>query len=119
MTRNNNLLPCTTCPWRVGNDASVIPHYNQCKADGLLNTVGEGDAFRQVMACHGSTDERPVACKGYLAREGWSNLSVRLLLIQEQIESPDAVANACEAAGVVLEPDYSAVLAKLTGEQKE
>jgi hypothetical protein len=108
------VLPCKTCPWRVENDASTIPGYNQKKAEGLLCTVGPDDAFRQVMACHGSTNEVPIACKGYLAREGWSNLNVRLLLAKGQIESPADVAEACEAAGIELEPDYPAVLRKLS-----
>src|SRR6185312_8737070 len=93
------LLPCPTCPWRVDQDASVIPGYVQEKAEGLLNTVGPGDGFRQIMACHNSTDKKMIACKGYLAREGWSNINVRLMLARGQIDSPGEVADACEAHG--------------------
>ena len=50
------LLPCATCPWRMDKDAATIPGYVQEKAEGLLNTVGEGDDLRLIMACHGSTD---------------------------------------------------------------
>jgi hypothetical protein len=67
------------------------------------------------MACHGSTEETPYSCKGYLAREGWSNLNVRLLLAKDGIENPSAVLHACETHGVELEPDYPAVLRKLEG----
>ena len=77
-------------------------------------TVGRGDDFRQIMACHNSTDERMIACKGYLAREGWSNLNVRLMLMDGQIESPADVAEACERQGVILERNYPEVLAKLS-----
>jgi hypothetical protein len=90
----------------------VIPNYVHEKACGLLNTVGDGDAFRPIMACHGSGDVM-VACKGYLAREGWNNLNVRVMLIQGQIENPGEVADACDEYGVELETDYPTVLAKL------
>lgn len=50
---------------------------------------------------------------GYLAREGWSNLNVRLLLIRKKIANPSEVLDACERNGVTLEPDYPTVLRKL------
>jgi hypothetical protein len=107
-------LPCASCPWRTDQDASVIPGFNQRKAEGLLNTVGPDDALRPIMACHGSTEAEPAACKGYLAREGWRNLNVRMLLARGRIENPSAVLRACQAAGVELEADYPAVLDKLS-----
>jgi hypothetical protein len=111
-----SLLPCSTCPWRTSNrDASAIPGYVQEKAEGLLNTVGPDDAMRPIMACHGSTEVEPVACRGYLAREGWRNLNVRMLLARGWIEDPSAVLGACVAGGVELEADYPAVLDKLSG----
>ncbi len=106
------LLPCATCPWRVDQDATVIPRYNHDLACALLNTVGQGDAFRPIMACHGS-GETMVACKGYLAREGWNNLNVRVMLAKSQIENPNDVIEACDEHGVELELDYPAVLTKL------
>jgi hypothetical protein len=109
------LLPCPSCPWRVDQDASVIPGYDQQKAEGLLGTVGRGDDFRPIMACHHSTDTKMVPCKGYLAQEGWSNLNVRLLVIRGECPSPAAVADACYEDGLELEPDYPTVLAKLSG----
>lgn len=108
------LLPCSTCPWRVDQDASVIPGYVQEKAEDLLHCVGDGDAFRPVMACHWTDEDRPISCKGYLAREGWSNLNVRLMLVRGQIENPSDVLDACEKHGVELEPDYPTVLEKLS-----
>src|SRR5262245_40518590 len=111
------LLPCKSCPWRVDSDVSMIPGYNQEKAVGLLRTAsaGQGDGFRPIMACHGSSESQPHSCKGYLAREGWSNLNVRILLAKDEIENPTAVLEACETHGVPLEPDYPAVLRKLEG----
>ena len=107
------LLPCATCPWRVERDATTIPNFDLKKAEALTNTVGPDDAFRPIMACHGSDDEMPTACLGYLARAGWSNLNVRLLLARGQIQNPDRVADACYDHYVELEPDYEMVLEKL------
>lgn len=116
--RSHAHLPCKTCPWRIGSDVSAIPGYNQEKAVGLLRTAsaGNGDGLRPIMACHNSTDENMHACKGYLAREGWSNINVRILLAEDRISNPSRVLEACEMEGVQLEPDYPAVLKKLRGE---
>jgi len=110
---DRSLLPCSTCPWRVDRDATTIPNYVHSKACNLLNTVGREDGFRKIMACHGSTDDNMRACNGYLAREGWRNLNVRVLLAQGQIACPSDVIDACEAHGIDLEPDYKTVLEKL------
>lgn len=64
----SNLLPCATCPWRIDQKASSIPLFNHTKACDLRATVGDGDAMRPIMACHGSTEGLPRACNGYLAR---------------------------------------------------
>lgn len=102
---DDKLLPCATCPWRVDKDASTIPRYSHEKACALVNTVGEGDGFRKIMACHHSGDEM-IACKGYLAQVGWTNINVRLLVYEGKIENPDAVYNACQAAGIVLHESF-------------
>lgn len=109
-----SLLPCATCPWRVDKDSRTIPLYNHAKACNLMNTVGDGDGLRKIMACHGSSEEEPRACNGYLAREGWSNINVRILLARGLIASPSEVLRACEDAGVELHEDYPAVLSKLS-----
>lgn len=110
---SKKLLPCPSCPWRVDQQVSAIPNYSHPKACNLLNTVGEGDALRPIMACHGSKPEDLIACKGYLARVGWSNINVRLLLAMDKIEDPTDVAEACEAAGIELHETYAEVLGKL------
>gem|GEM_PF-7109181 len=66
------------------------------------------------MACHHSQDGKEIACKGYLAREGWSNLNVRVGAVTGQIENPTAVLDACVTAKIKLEPNYPAVLKKLS-----
>jgi len=108
-----SLLPCSTCPWRVDQRASSIPGYVHAKACRLINTVGEGDGFRKIMACHGSTEDEPRVCNGYLARAGWTNLNVRILASKGKLPSPNEVIRACEEHGVELHDDYPAVLAKL------
>jgi Family of unknown function (DUF6283) len=115
-TMNTDMLPCKTCPWRVDADISAIPGFNSQKAVGSLRTasLGQGDAFRSIMACHHSKENNDYACKGYLAREGWSNLNVRILLANGKMLNPSAALHACETQGVQLEPDYPAVLDKLT-----
>lgn len=117
--RENSLLPCSSCPWRVNQNVSAIPRYNHDKACHLLNTVGNGDAMRPIMACHGSPEDNMRACKGYLARAGWSNINVRLLLVKDQIDNPSAVLSACEAAGIDLHEDYPSVLEKLAGRTRD
>lgn len=108
-----SLMPCGTCPWRIDQGRECIPNYVHAKACRLMNTVGPGDDFRPIMACHGSTDDMR-ACNGYLARAGWSNINARLLLAEGNIAHPDRVAEACEDAGVELHEDYPAVLEKLS-----
>jgi hypothetical protein len=116
---NKSLLPCKTCPWRVDMDATTIPGYDHEKAKNLMNTVGEGDAFRPIMACHHSTDDNVYACKGYLAREGWSNINVRLLLSKGKIVNPSEAEDACNLHGVELEPDHPTVLTKLATSKRK
>ena len=114
---SKDLLPCATCPWRVDKNATTIPRYVHEKACGLLNTVGDADDFRQIMACHHSTGtEEPAEqiCKGYLTQAGWTNINVRILMATADMPSPDSVADACQEAGIELEPDWETVLDKLT-----
>lgn len=79
-------VPCVTCPWRrsstVGGDD--IPGFSiEMMRNDLSKTVGEGDAFRAVMACH-YHDAEP--CIGYIAVEGWSNLRVRIMALDHMID---------------------------------
>ena len=47
----------------------------------LACTVGPGDDFRKVMACHGSEEGKEEPCIGYLAVEGYHNLNARLMMV--------------------------------------
>ncbi len=57
-----------------------------------------------------------IACRWYLAREGWSNPNDRMLLLKGKINNPDEVLHACEHANIDLETNYPAVLRKLEGQ---
>lgn len=103
-------VPCPTCPWRRSSTVGGfdIPGFNLDKMRGLTCTVGDGsDAFRPIMACHYSPEGGEESCRGYLARHGWSNLSVRLAAIDGRIDL-NAVEDAC--ADLDLWPDFQTML---------
>jgi hypothetical protein len=82
------VIPCATCPWRKSSTAGGvdIPGFSIEMMRGLSNTVGDGDDFRPVMACHGSACGAEEPCVGYLAVEGWSNITVRLMVMNNRID---------------------------------
>lgn len=82
-----NTTPCATCPWRKSSTVggADIPGFNIDMMRKLSNTVGEGDAFRPIMACHYSPVGQEQACVGYIAVEGMSNISVRLFACRGEI----------------------------------
>jgi hypothetical protein len=107
-------LPCASCPWRTSKGAETIPLYSENKACRLVKTCGEFPAFRTIMACHSSPLEKPTTCLGYLARDGRQNFTVVSLRRQGwSIPFPDDVLRACQAAGIRLHKNYTAVLRKL------
>lgn len=61
----------------------------------LRSCVGPGDDFRTIMACHYSPDGAEAPCRGYVAVEGHTNLSVRVAVMQGRIPYP-AILQACE-----------------------
>jgi len=74
----------------------------------LADTVGDGDEFRPMMACHYSGEPgTEKVCVGYVAKEGWSNLAVRLMAINGKIDI-NAIVDACE--GLDLWPDFITML---------
>ena len=75
---------------------------------GLANTVGEGDDFRTIMACHGSACGAEIACAGYIAVEGYTNLNVRILASYGKIPITDII-DAC--ADIELWPSFGEMLA--------
>jgi hypothetical protein len=114
MSEKCSLLPCATCPWRVEKGAETIPAYSQEKALALRNTVGDGVGFRTIMACHHSTEDAPISCRGYLAQVGWTNLNVRLFLMRGEVPHLDRIIEACKKAKIKLHRNYGEMMDKLT-----
>ena len=104
-------VPCPSCPWRKSSTVggSDIPNFNLDKMRNLACTVGDGDAFRPVMACHYSPDGEEYACVGYLAIEGYSNINVRLMAARGDLDLR-AIWAQCEALD--LWPSFSEMLAE-------
>lgn len=83
--------PCVTCPWRKSSTVGGfdIPSFDIDLMRGLSNTVGRGDDFRPLMACHYSACGAETVCVGYVAQEGYSNLAVRIAAMEGRID-PEA-----------------------------
>lgn len=80
---------CAECPWRKDVDVGRFPPE---RFDALRNTVGAGDGFRPIFACHKSPDSAPQACAGYLLVEGDSNLNVRMGASRAGLQRGDVTA---------------------------
>lgn len=105
--------PCATCPWRKTSTVGGgdIPGFSLDLMRDLACTVGRGDNFRQIMACHYSPEPHEghmLPCAGYLAREGRANLYVRMMAFRGEVDM-DAVMEACE--GLDLWPSFDEMLA--------
>lgn len=75
--------PCASCPWRVDQDATVIPGFSMAKAEALVNTCetserGGVEFGAPQFACHQSNDGEEVVCAGWLATQGAAHPNVRL-----------------------------------------
>lgn len=88
--------PCPTCPWRKSSTVggADIPRFDIELMRRLANTVGRGDGFRPIMACHYSTCGHETPCIGYVAVEGWTNLNIRLMAIRRECDVR-AIEDAC------------------------
>lgn len=102
--------PCATCPWRKTSTigGADIPGFSIDMMRGLRNTVGAGDEFRPIMACHGSACGAERHCVGYVAVEGYSNLAVRLAAIFGDVDL-EGIWRDCD--GLDLWPDFETMLA--------
>lgn len=70
--------------------------------------MGDGDAFRPIMACHYSTFAKTdYPCVGYVAVEGWTNLAVRINAMSGRIDM-EAISATC--AELDLWPDFHTML---------
>jgi uncharacterized protein DUF6283 len=91
-----NHAPCPSCPWRRISTpgGSDIPNFDMDMMRNLVCTVGDGDAFRPIMACHYSGEGAETGCRGYLAVEGWTNLAVRMQVLRGRLDMA-AIDKAC------------------------
>jgi hypothetical protein len=63
-----------------------IPSFSIELMRGLGNTAGPVDAFRPIMACHGSACGAETPCVGYVAVEGFTNLNVRMEVLRGRLD---------------------------------
>lgn len=80
--------PCGDCPWRRDSTPGQFPPE---RYDALLSTCrgpggGNAEFGAALFACHKTPDGRETACAGFLAVEGWSNLSVRMAVIDGRLD---------------------------------
>jgi hypothetical protein len=81
--------PCPSCPWRVDQDATVIPGFALDLAENLEATTRR-DFGAPIFGCHLSREGAEFACAGWLAVYGTHSIAVRLMLISGQI-TPEAL----------------------------
>jgi len=65
--------PCAECPWRRDVKPGKFP------AERFRVLAGTAvDLAGTIFACHMSTEEKPVACAGFLLQQGAHNMVVRM-----------------------------------------
>lgn len=106
--------PCPTCPWRLDQDASVIPNFRLELAERLAGTSpderGMGPELGAAQfACHQSKED-PVVCAGWLAVHGSAHPAVRIKVIEGEVPV-EALRPGDDWPE--LEPDFQAVIEKL------
>lgn len=85
--------PCAECPWRRDQPPGRFPPE---RYDALRATCRDGDTSfnagfgAPLFACHKTPEGRETACAGFLAVEGWSNVSVRMAVTAGHLD-PDAL----------------------------
>lgn len=82
--------PCPSCPWRVDQDAQVIPNFRLELAERLVRTSPDEHGFgpdfgAPMFACHQSGEEM-IICTGWLAAVGAAHPNVRLMIAQGELD---------------------------------
>jgi len=79
---------CTSCPWRVEAKLADIPGYERGLHEKLRGTIG-GEIYHslRIMACHHSTDQKPVHCLGWLMNQLGPGNNLNLRLYARRIEN--------------------------------
>nr|WP_230947915.1 DUF6283 family protein [Burkholderia territorii] len=107
--------PCSSCPWRVDQDAGDIPNFSLSLAESLAGTCpderGMGPDYNASwFACHQSAEGTKIPCAGWLATVGHCHPRVRLA-VRSGILPVDALAPGKDWPE--LHDTYPEVLAKL------
>jgi hypothetical protein len=87
--------PCGNCPWRL----DVEPGEFSAERYKVLAASAYDRSF-VIFQCHKSTDEKPVACAGFLSRGAAHNLAVRLAYSSRGLEPKD------RSGGLELHPNF-------------
>lgn len=84
MAEVNVRRPCPSCPWRVDQDAQVIPGFVLDLAEDLAGTCASTRPNHEsvplgepMFGCHQSRPGEEFVCAGWLAVEGSGHLSAR------------------------------------------
>ena len=72
--------PCVECPWRVD---VPVGHFPPKRYVALANTAYNLSAH--IFACHKTSDEKVMACAGFLCHGADHNMSVRMAYIQGRL----------------------------------
>jgi len=83
--------PCSSCPWRIDQNAGDIPHFSLALAERLKATCPDErdmgpDFGASMFACHQSSVGHEVHCAGWLASVGHRHPSVRLAVAQGRMD---------------------------------
>lgn len=104
--------PCANCPFRKDSPAGEFDteRFDTLRATSRDPRTGQ-DALpgSPIFACHKSVDGREIACAGWLAVEGYGNLTVRLALAYGELD-PAALQPAPD--GPELHASYNEVAVK-------
>lgn len=115
--RSARTVPCATCPWRVGADASLIPGLDVDRARALDATCPADDSQPYgppLMACHGSPEGADQVCIGWAVSDASrDSIPLRLAMRDGVVAGWRVLRDACDRAGVIVYDSFAAMLAQI------
>ena len=79
--------PCSNCPWRRDSTPGEFPPE---RYEALAATTGgagrEAPVGAPMFACHKTAAGKEIACAGWLAREGYHHLGVRMAVAMGRVD---------------------------------
>lgn len=90
--------PCANCPWRLDVEPGEFPpdRYRALAACAR-------DLSNVTFTCHKTTEQRPMACAGFLEAGATHHLSVRIAYMSGQLEKLD------RSGGYEFHPNFRAM----------